>query len=140
VAGMTRVDSLGQQVVLDLHVVAGDRAFCRALCLARRSVPGVVQVDWAVHFARQYLPLEGAFLGAGEPQVSRCDRAGCTRLQLSLAWDAAAQEARFLATPPRSENSRSAAWSLALRNELRRLSADTHLQPRAQHPRDRGAA
>ena len=49
-------------------------------------LPGVVQVDWAVHFARQYLPLEGVFsalenlkfLGVIVPD---------TKLQLSLAWD-----------------------------------------------------
>ena len=74
------------QVILDLHVVPEIAHFAGHFPGAA-LLPGVVQVDWAVHFARQYLPLEGVFsalenlkfLGVIVPD---------TKLQLSLAWDA----------------------------------------------------
>jgi 3-hydroxymyristoyl/3-hydroxydecanoyl-(acyl carrier protein) dehydratase len=87
VTGVTHErDSLGQQVILDLHVSPKIAHFAGHFAGAA-LVPGVVQVDWAVHFARQYLPLEGAFsalenlkfLGVMVPDA---------KLQLSLAWDA----------------------------------------------------
>ncbi len=74
------------QVTLDLHVMPKIAHFAGHFPGAA-LLPGVVQIDWAVHFARQYLPLEGAFsalenlkfLGVIVPD---------TKLQLSLMWDA----------------------------------------------------
>ena len=87
-------------VILDLHVVPEITHFPGHFPGAA-LLPGVVQVGWAVHFARQYLPLEGTFsalenlkfLGVIVPD---------TKLQLSLAWDAERKRLDFsYATPDR---------------------------------------
>lgn len=49
-------------------------------------LPGVVQVDWAVRYARQHLPLHGEFLSLENLKFLAVVQPG-DRLCLSLAWD-----------------------------------------------------
>ena len=50
-------------------------------------LPGVVQVDWAVRFARRHLPLQGGFLALENLKFLAVVRPGET-LRLTLVWDA----------------------------------------------------
>lgn len=88
------------KVILDLHVLPEITHFSGHFPGAA-LLPGVVQVDWAVHFARQHLPLDGKFsalenlkfLGVILPDA---------KLQLSLAWNAERKRLDFTyATPSR---------------------------------------
>jgi len=55
-------------------------------------LPGVVQVDWAVRYARQYLALSGEFSALENIKFTGLVMPD-DRLQLSLKWDA--QRARL---------------------------------------------
>lgn len=57
-------------------------------------LPGVVQVDWAMHYGRQYFDMPARFMGMSQlkfQQVIRPDNP----VQLELAYDAAKQSLRF---------------------------------------------
>ena len=81
------------RAVLDLHV-APQIAHFSGHFPGAALLPGVVQVDWAVHYARRHLPVDGVFsalenlkfLGVVVPD---------TRLRLSLVWDAARRSLEF---------------------------------------------
>lgn len=47
-------------VLLSLHVPA-DLAYFPGHFPAQAILPGVVQLDWVVHFSRQFFPLQGRF-------------------------------------------------------------------------------
>ena len=93
VLALSRSPDNAQQLVLDLHVAPRIEHFAGHFP-AQAILPGVVQIDWAVHFARQYLALEGRFsalenikfLGIVLPD---------SRLQLSLAWDPSNRRLEF---------------------------------------------
>jgi 3-hydroxymyristoyl/3-hydroxydecanoyl-(acyl carrier protein) dehydratase len=60
-------------------------------------LPGIVQVDWAIRFARQYLPLlplQGAFSALENLKFLAVARPS-EELELSLSWDAAARRLDF---------------------------------------------
>jgi acyl-coenzyme A synthetase/AMP-(fatty) acid ligase/3-hydroxymyristoyl/3-hydroxydecanoyl-(acyl carrier protein) dehydratase len=90
-------------VVLDLHVTS-DIAHFAGHFPGAALLPGVVQVDWAVHFARRHLPLTGSFSALETLKFLGVILPG-TKLQLSLTWDAARQRLEFTylayATPQR---------------------------------------
>ena len=57
-------------------------------------LPGVVQVDWAMHYGRQYFDMPARFMGMSQlkfQQVIRPDNP----VQLELAYDAVKQSLRF---------------------------------------------
>ena len=57
-------------------------------------LPGVVQVDWAVHFAHLHLPLRGAFSALENLKFLSVIQPG-EELSLSLEWDAERQRLDF---------------------------------------------
>ena len=73
-------------VTLDLHVCPEIVHFLGHFPGAA-LLPGVVQVDWAMRFARQHLPVEGVFLGLESLKFLGVIVPD-SRLQLHLAWDA----------------------------------------------------
>ena len=75
-----------QKVVLDLHVPPEITHFAGHFPGAA-ILPGVVQVDWAIHFARQYLPVEGVFSALEKLKFLAVIRPDA-RVQLALSWDA----------------------------------------------------
>ena len=75
----------GHQVALDLYVLP-EIAHFDGHFPGAPILPGVVQVDWAIHFARQYLPLEGVFSSLEKLKFLAVIVPGA-RLKLSLAWD-----------------------------------------------------
>ena len=62
-------------------------------------LPGVVQVDWAVHFARLHLPLRGEFSALENLKFLAVVQPGET-LRLSLVWDADRQRLDFSYSTP----------------------------------------
>ena len=74
-----------QHVVLELHVLPEIAHFAGHFPGAA-ILPGVVQVDWAIHFARQYLPVEGVFSALEKLKFLAVIRPDA-RVQLSLVWD-----------------------------------------------------
>ena len=57
-------------------------------------LPGVVQVDWAIHYGRQYFPLPPLFNGMQQLKFQQVIVPG-TPVQLELAYDVAKQSLRF---------------------------------------------
>ena len=57
-------------------------------------LPGVVQVDWAIHYGRHYLALAGAFKGINALKFQQMIRPGCP-VQLELVHDAAKGSLNF---------------------------------------------
>jgi len=87
-------------VTLDLHVTP-DIAHFAGHFPGAALLPGVVQVDWAVFFARRHLALTGHFSALENLKFLGVILPG-TKLQLSLTWDAARQRLEFAyATPQR---------------------------------------
>jgi 3-hydroxymyristoyl/3-hydroxydecanoyl-(acyl carrier protein) dehydratase len=78
-------------LVLDLHVTASLTHFAGHFS-GLPILPGVVQVDWAVRYARKYLALEGEFSALENVKFTGLVLPD-DRLQLSLKWDA--QRARL---------------------------------------------
>lgn len=96
-----RVDSeVGYRVALDLLVTPEIVHFAGHFPGAA-ILPGVVQVDWAIHFARLHLPLRGEFSALENLKFLAVVQPGET-LRLSLAWDAEQGRLDFsYATPTR---------------------------------------
>lgn len=57
-------------------------------------LPGVVQVDWAIHYGRLHFGLQGAFGGINALKFQQMIRPGVP-VQLELAWDAAKGSLNF---------------------------------------------
>jgi 3-hydroxymyristoyl/3-hydroxydecanoyl-(acyl carrier protein) dehydratase len=57
-------------------------------------LPGVVQLDWAIRMARQYLGLRGEFRGMEQLKFNAVVLPGYS-LSLTLEWDASQGELRF---------------------------------------------
>lgn len=78
-------------LVLDLHVTSSLAHFAGHFS-GLPILPGVVQVDWAVRYARKYLALSGEFSSLENVKFTGLVLPD-DRLQLSLKWDA--QRARL---------------------------------------------
>jgi len=81
------------EVVLDLHVPAALEHFAGHFP-GLPLLPGVVQIDWAVHFARQYLPLTGHLLSMQHLKFQSVIQPGM-HVKLSIAWDSATGQMKF---------------------------------------------
>lgn len=100
VTGVSAGNGASPQVILDLHVMPEIVHFAGHFPGAA-ILPGVVQVDWAIHFARQHLPLDGTFSALESLKFLAVVRPGA-RLRLSLTWDAERKRLDFAyATPLR---------------------------------------
>jgi len=62
-------------------------------------LPGVVQVDWAVHFARWHLPLQGEFSALQNLKFLAVVQPG-EELRLTLVWDAEQRRLDFSYSTP----------------------------------------
>jgi len=91
--GVTRPLDDPLQVVLDLHVSELVEHFSGHFP-GLAILPGVVQIDWAITFARQYLPVSGDFSSLENIKFLALILPD-TMLQLSLKWDAQAQRIDF---------------------------------------------
>ena len=80
-------------VVLDMYVPASLAHFSGHFP-EMPILPGVIQVDWAIRFARQYLVLDGAFSALENIKFLALIFPD-TRLQLALKWDAHARRLDF---------------------------------------------
>ena len=80
-------------VVLDMHVPASLAHFAGHFP-EMPILPGVIQVDWAIRFARQYLVLDGAFSALENVKFLALIFPDA-RLQLALKWDAEARRLDF---------------------------------------------
>lgn len=80
-------------VLLELHV-RPDIVHFAGHFPAVALLPGVVQVDWAIRFARRHLPLAGMFSALDNLKFLAVIRPGA-RLQLSLSWDGARRHLDF---------------------------------------------
>ena len=103
VSGVSFADGDCCSVVLDLHVTPDIEHFAGHFPGAA-LLPGVVQVDWAVHFARKYLPLEGSFSALESLKFLGVILPGA-RLQLSLVWDRERKRLAFTYATPRCKYS-----------------------------------
>ncbi len=93
VLGVRVAENGAAQLVLDLHVPL-DLAHFPGHFPAMAILPGIVQVDWAVRFARRHLPLRGAFSALENLKFLAVVRPGA-RLELSLAWDGEGRQLDF---------------------------------------------
>jgi acyl-CoA synthetase (AMP-forming)/AMP-acid ligase II/3-hydroxymyristoyl/3-hydroxydecanoyl-(acyl carrier protein) dehydratase len=93
VKGITRQPGDGHQVVLDLHVTPALTHFSGHFP-GLPILPGVVQIDWAIKFARQHLPLSGLFSALENVKFLALILPD-TRLQLTLTWDSGLQRLDF---------------------------------------------
>ncbi len=103
VTAVTCTDDPRNHVVLDLHI-APDIAHFAGHFPGAALLPGVVQVDWAVFFARRHLALTGHFSALETLKFLGVILPG-TKLQLSLLWDVERRRLEFTylayATPQR---------------------------------------
>ena len=86
VVGAHRDPAQGNALVLDLHVTADLEHFAGHFPGAP-VLPGVVQIDWAVRYAREYLTLSGHFTEMKNIKFLALVLPDA-KLQLSLKWDA----------------------------------------------------
>ncbi len=96
-------DGNASQVVLDLHVQPGIAHFSGHFPGAA-ILPGIVQMDWAIHFARRYLGLAGYFSAVEKLKFLGVVRPD-TRLQLSLSWDSERRRLDFAYAAPQRKYS-----------------------------------
>jgi len=84
----------GDQVVLDLHVGPALAHFSGHFP-GQAILPGVVQIDWAVRYARQHLALGGQFTALENIKFLALVLPDA-RLELTLKWNAANARLEFL--------------------------------------------
>jgi 3-hydroxymyristoyl/3-hydroxydecanoyl-(acyl carrier protein) dehydratase len=86
VLAVRRGTECNRKIVLELHIppdiVHFDGHFPGLAIL-----PGVIQIDWALHFAHEHLPLRGEFVAMDNIKF-QAQILPDTRLDLSLDWDA----------------------------------------------------
>lgn len=74
------------RVVLDLHVPA-ELAHFPGHFPNLPILPGVVQIDWAIRYSREYFPLTGQFVALEDIKFLSITLPDA-RIQLTLNWDA----------------------------------------------------
>lgn len=81
------------QVCLDLHIQP-ELAFFPGHFPNLPVLPGVVQIDWAVHYAQQYFPIVGSFTAMEHIKFQSLVLPDA-RLELLLIWNVLKQQLEF---------------------------------------------
>lgn len=81
------------QVYLDLHIKP-ELAFFAGHFPGMPVLPGVVQINWAVHYAKQYLSIVGSFTAMEHIKFQSLVLPDA-KLELLLAWNALKNQLEF---------------------------------------------
>ena len=93
VRGISPTQTAKNQIVLDL-VVPTELAHFAGHFPGQAILPGVLQLDWAVHYGREYLALSGQFSELENIKFLALVLPNC-ELELSLLWDPDTQRLEF---------------------------------------------